>query len=69
MSSERSYSHEALRGLSNYVESALKRGIICCPNCDNFDSFGEKCKLNHLRPPAPIIAFGCERFNWNDCPF
>ena len=66
---ERIYSSEAMRGLSNYVYDALKRNLTCCPNCDNFDAKGEKCKLNNLHPPATIIAFGCEKFVWNDCPF
>lgn len=69
MGSDRCYSPEALNGLTNAVKDTLKRGLKCCPNCDNFDAMAERCKLNNLRPPAPIIAFGCELFNWNDCPF
>jgi hypothetical protein len=69
MASDRSYSPEAMQALNKTVQGALKRNLACCPNCDNFDAMGERCKLNNMRPPAPIIAFGCELFSWNDCPF
>lgn len=69
MANDRSYSNEVISGLGNIVEGALKRGLTCCPNCNHFDAMRETCGLNNLRPPAPIIAFGCERFDWNDCPF
>jgi hypothetical protein len=69
MINERSFSHDVLRGLSNYIDDALKRGIVCCPNCEHWLAMPEKCGLNSLKPPAPIIAFGCERFDPNQVPF
>lgn len=33
-----------------------------CPMCEHWNPDGETCKLNGLRPPATIIAFGCEYF-------
>lgn len=68
MSSDRSFSHDVLRGLGNTIEDALKRSIVCCPNCEHFAD-GRKCGLNGLFPPPTIIAFGCERFKNNDMPF
>jgi len=50
------------------IIDALEKATKSCVTCDNFDQAGEKCKLNNLRPPARIIAFGCECFQ-DDIPF
>lgn len=34
-----------------------------CLRCDNFDEPKEICKLFNMRPPAKVIAFGCEKFD------
>ena len=69
MASNRSYDNDVLSGLSNVVEASLKRSIVCCPNCDNWQARKETCGLNNQRPPAPIIAFGCECYIGNKVPF
>jgi hypothetical protein len=69
MASNRTFDIEVLNGLSAVVQSTLKRATACCPNCDNFKPFNETCGLNSQRPPAPIIAFGCECFVGNQVPF
>ena len=48
----------------------LKHTLPCCPNCTHWDSHGEVCTLNgaRMRPPAPVIAFGCWAFD-QDVPF
>lgn len=52
--------------IANHFRNATK----CCPNCEHFEGgMLEKCKLNGKRPPATIIAFGCECFVDNECPF
>lgn len=33
-----------------------------CLRCDNFDDEKELCKLVNMRPPANVIAFGCDKF-------
>jgi len=62
------------RELSNRLIPSIgthfRTSIKCCPNCEHFEGSPiEKCKLNAMRPPAAIIAFGCECFVNNDCPF
>jgi len=69
MAFDRAYSEQVLSSLHKSIESALKRGAVCCPNCENFAAMQETCKLNNKKPPAPVIAFGCERFVYNDIPF
>ncbi len=31
-----------------------------CITCERFDKRSETCELNKKRPPAEIIAYGCE---------
>ena len=69
MADDRSYSQDVLRSLCNTIDETLKRGKVCCPNCMLFAAFKETCTLNNLRPPAPIIAFGCERYENDNIPF
>ncbi len=69
MASDREFSHEVLRGLSNSIESGLKRAAVCCPNCDKWIAFKELCDLYNARPPAPVIAFGCKDFETVKIPF
>lgn len=69
MSNDRSYSQDVLSDLSNTIKDVLKRGKACCPNCVLFAPFKETCTLNNLRPPAPIIAFGCECYENDNIPF
>lgn len=48
----------------------LKHRLPCCPNCIEWDAKREVCLLTNpqIRPPAPVIAFGCAAFN-QDVPF
>ncbi len=55
--------------IGDVFASSLNRAIACCPNCEHWGGDFEKCRLNNLRPPANIIAFGCELFVNNDLPF
>ncbi len=47
----------------------LKNQAVSCINCLHFKRQAELCGLNNLRPPAAVIAFGCERFDYDDIPF
>lgn len=41
----------------------IMRATKCCPNCQHF-TIDEECKLAtpRARPPAKIIAFGCDGY-------
>ena len=52
------------------IRDSLKRSVVCCPNCEHFrPEPALKCGLNNMQPPSTVIAFGCEMFKNNDCPF
>lgn len=36
--------------------------LTCCVNCLHFNIDSELCKIAKARPPAKIIAFGCDSF-------
>lgn len=51
--------HSAIRVLEMVGNYPYKT----CVRCDNFNLKDELCKLYSLRPPAEIIAFGCEKYD------
>lgn len=55
-------SNAALRVL----ESSHHYPFKTCMTCENFNEEKELCKLYNLRPPASIIAFGCEKYEDDD---
>lgn len=58
----------ACNGLVDAMTRSVQNTMSTCVVCDNFNQGKELCQLNGLRPPARIIAFGCECFQ-NDIPF
>jgi hypothetical protein len=46
----------------------LQRACRSCVHCDHFNQGRELCQLNGQRPPAKIIAFGCECYE-DEIPF
>jgi len=46
----------------------LQKACQSCVHCDHFEQAKEICTLNGLRPPAKIIAFGCECYE-DEIPF
>lgn len=64
------YADPALMAMSRLVADHMKRATKCCPNCAGFNIKKELCeKVNNMRPPAHIIAFGCNFFEENGVPF
>lgn len=53
---------EFMRAFANWLDAIVKT-TRCCPNCTRFDNVRETCDANDdKRPPAKIIAFGCNAF-------
>lgn len=52
-----------LNAAANIMESTANFPYKTCIRCDNFNEEKEICKLYNARPPAKIIAFGCEKFS------
>ena len=50
------------------VERELRSNMQTCLNCQHFSEAIEKCELNFMRPPARIIAHGCECWS-EEIPF
>ena len=58
-----------LRRLAHEVGAGIQRASRSCVGCLYFDErHGEVCTLAKARPPARIIAFGCESWE-QDIPF
>lgn len=54
--------------LGHVVSQHLDRCTKTCVNCANFVEKTEICTLAKQRPPARIIAFGCEKYE-DEIPF
>lgn len=71
--------HYALKDMAKQFADAFERGMgehlttgltQTCLNCTNFDEPSEVCKKYNARPPARVIAYGCDHYdNPNDIPF
>jgi hypothetical protein len=68
MSSERPASRmEIIEALAEIAKQSfadeLTKVVRSCLNCDHFDEPSELCKKYGGRPPAKIIAFGCNGYD------
>lgn len=52
--------HAALAAMRDYVRA--RNDWPCCPNCEHFNADSEHCQIAGQRPPARVIANGCEQF-------
>lgn len=59
---------DAFHELKGLVEK-LKPIYRSCINCEHFLEYDEKCKLYNQRPPARVIAYGCEKWEDIEIPF
>lgn len=54
--------------LGDMIKYHLDNATKTCINCEHFSEthvnpqYAETCHLNGMRPPARIIAFGCEKY-------
>lgn len=66
----RSDAEYAIRDALNYAVETHKPIYQSCINCEHFDELnGEICKLAKARPPARVIAYGCEQWCDMEIPF
>lgn len=64
--------NEMLKTVADYITpriiTILEEATRTCVNCSHFDETNEMCRLVRKRPPARVIAFGCEKFE-DSIPF
>lgn len=54
----------AINALANRVGSFLRERRRCCPTCSHFNDKNEQCGLAKARPPAQVIAYGCDSHDY-----
>lgn len=58
--------NEMLKHVADYIgpriTSILEEVTRTCVNCCHFDETKELCRMANKRPPARVIAFGCEKY-------
>lgn len=60
---------ELAKGVTDQVIAGLLESVRCCPHCTHWLETPElcanviNCPAGPARPPANIIAFGCDHFN------
>lgn len=64
---------EIARRLGQYLGNHLEEMTRCCVNCVHWRQGPperpiEQCGLANARPPARVIAFGCEKYE-DEIPF
>jgi hypothetical protein len=61
----------AIKTLARSLGGAVRTGRQTCVHCLYFDMLTERCYFYTpaVRPPAQVIAFGCEAFAPDDIPF
>ena len=53
-------------GVTRIIENTVRYPYKTCLNCDHFEETMENCKIWKTRPPARVIAFGCDKHEDND---
>lgn len=59
----------SIQAVAKAVAKAVVDGRRCCIHCVHFDEASEMCALAQQRPPARVIALGCDAFIEDDIPF
>lgn len=58
----------AIRQCASSLAQAIEINCRTCVRCMHFNA-DETCTLAGARPPAKVIAFGCDSFLPDDIPF
>lgn len=60
-----------IRNAINIATMLPEEVVKSCITCDWFEESSELCKKANARPPARVIAFGCESYDnvQDDIPF
>lgn len=53
----------ALHVAAKEIAGSVITCMSTCVNCLHFDEHSEVCKKYQARPPARVIAYGCEDFD------
>lgn len=59
----------AIKTLAKSLGVAVYEGRMTCLHCRLFDEGSETCMLWNAKPPARVVAFGCDQFSPSDIPF
>lgn len=51
-----------IRTVSDAMAKVIEQNTRTCLNCQYFDEKFEMCRGYNARPPARVIAFGCDKF-------
>lgn len=51
-----------LRAFDAFLSYEPAQLVRSCLTCDHFKESNELCELVNVRPPAKVIAFGCEKY-------
>jgi hypothetical protein len=57
-----------IRDMVSDVIEMIQHRRKCCPTCLHFADKMEECEIAMKRPPAKVIAYGCEHWS-EDIPF
>jgi len=61
--------NEIAKVITETIIKVLDNNLRSCLNCSRFNESREACNLYQARPPAKVIAKGCEKWDEINVPF